>query len=617
MNKIAGVSTLKLTLAACIACVTCIFLPLVAAQADVLVDPVGQKEQPAVFMCVDPDWWPFETIDERGSHVGIAADLVALATSRAQLQVALYPTKTWEESVAASKAGKCQLASFLNRSPERDQWLIFTEPLLVDPNVLIVREDAPPLGDLTTLKGRSIAIPKESAVFERVRRDFPNLKLIGTDSEYEAFGMVSNRKADMTLRSRIVAGQNIKEKGWFNLKIASEVPGYENVLRMGVLKSLPALRDQLNGGIATITRAEREQIINRHVEIKMITDVQIDYTPAIWLGVVLIAVVVTSLLWMRRLNTLNRRLQQLSVTDALTGLFNRTGLSASFPLDLERAQRYGRPLSVVLLDLDHFKSVNDEFGHLIGDQVLVEFANLIRATARQVDAVYRWGGEEFLIICPETPPDQVKNLTERILEGVREHRFPTQRPMTVSAGIANLSAGDTMTSLTQRADEALYQAKAAGRDRIHVAQEPSPPRAAAGASGSGVVQLVWRPAYACGNALIDQQHQDLFVHANALLAAMLADKPAADIAACIDGLLAQVVEHFRDEEAILAEAGFADLESHAVLHRQLVHRAAELANLFQQEKLGLGELFQFLANDVVARHMLVEDRKFFPLFASA
>ena len=150
-----------------------------------------------------------------------------------------------------------------------------------------------------------------------------------------------------------------------------------------------------------------------------------------------------------------------------------------------------------------------------------------------------------------------------------------------------------------------------------MAQEPSPPRAAAGASGPGVVQLVWRPAYACGNALIDQQHQDLFVHANALLAAMLADKPVAEIAACIDRLIAQVVEHFRDEEAILAEAGFADFESHAVLHRQLTDRAAELANLFQQEKLGLGELFQFLANDVVARHMLVEDRKFFPLFASA
>ena len=159
--------------------------------------------------------------------------------------------------------------------------------------------------------------------------------------------MVSNRKAYMTLRSRIVAGQNIKEKGWFNLKIASEVPGYEKVLRMGVMKSLSPLRDQINGGIATITRSEREQIIKRHVEIKMITDVQIDYMPAIWLGVVLVAVVVTSLWWMRRMNVLNRRLQQ---TDALTSLFNRTGLSVSFPachLQMPSHQ-YHRPHSTYL-----------------------------------------------------------------------------------------------------------------------------------------------------------------------------------------------------------------------------------------------------------------------------
>ena len=615
MNRIARVLKLPCLL---VVCGVSTLLTLAYAHADetIVTSEVQKDPSPPVFMCVDPDWWPFETIDERGAHVGIAADLVALATSRAKLQVALYPTKTWEESVAASKAGKCQLASFLNQSPERDQWLIFTEPLLVDPNVLIVREDSPSPGDLATLKGRSIALPKESAVYERVRHDFPNLKLIGTDSEYEAFGMVSNRKADMTLRSRIVAGQNIKEKGWFNLKIASEVPGYENVLRMGVLKSLPALRDQLNGGIATITRAEREQIINRHVEIKMVTDVQIDYTPAIWLGVVLVAVIVTSLWWMRRLNALNRRLEQLSVTDALTGLFNRTGLSASLPLDIERAQRYRRSLSVVLLDLDHFKRVNDEFGHLVGDQVLVEFAKLIQATVRQVDAIYRWGGEEFLIVCPETPPELVSNLTERVLDGVRRHRFPTQRTMTVSAGIANLGAGDTMTSLLQRADEALYQAKTAGRDRICLAPDVSPRDAAESGDPSGLVQLVWRPAYACGNEVIDREHRELFVHANTLLAAVLGDKPVADVSASIDILLAGVVEHFKDEEAILAAAGFAGLDAHAAMHRQLVARAMELVALFNQGKLGLGELFQFLADDVVARHMLVEDRKYYALIAA-
>lgn len=618
LSKFADRSRAKFVLAV-LSLLLALGLPgIVASAAEPASDISGQGGgRSPVLMCVDPDWWPFEAIDERGHHVGIAADLIELVTSRVKLPLTLYPSKTWEESVAASKAGKCQLASFLNETPEREKWLIFTEPLLVDPNVLIVREDSPPPGDLASLKGRSIAIPKESAIYERVRKDFPNLKLIGTDSEYEAFGMVSNRKADMTLRSRIVAGQNIKEKGWFNLKIASEVPGYENVLRMGVLKSEPALRDLLNTGIATITKAERERIVNRHVEIKMVTGVEIDYTLAVWLSVVLLAVVATSLWWMRRLNELNRRLKQLSVTDALTGLLNRTGLSASFPLDLERAQRYGRPLSVVLLDLDHFKGVNDDFGHLVGDQVLVEFANLIRDTARQVDAVYRWGGEEFLIICHETLPTQVRNLTERILERVRSHRFPTQRTMTVSAGIATLAADDTMATLTQRADEALYRAKAAGRDRINVAQDPSAPGVADSADKTAFVHLVWHDAYACGNPLIDRQHQALFEHANALLAAMLAGDTADQLSVRIDALIGAVVEHFNDEEALLAGAGFAELAMHAILHHQLVDQATELAGLLKQGKVGLGDLFQFLANDVIARHMLSEDRKFFPVFQTA
>ena len=564
-------------------------------------------------MCVDPDWWPFEAIDERGNHVGIAAELIELVASRAKVPIAVHPALTWEESVAASKVGTCQLASFINQTPEREQWLIFTEPLLVDPNVLIVREDSPPLGDLATAKGRSIALPKESSIYTRVQKEFPNLKLIGTNSEYEAFGMVSNRKADMTLRSRIVAGQNIKEKGWFNLKIASEVPGYENVLRMGVLKSEPALRDKLNEGISTLTKAERDKIINRHVEIKMVTDVKTDYTPAIWMAVLLVAVSVTSLWWMRRLSALNRQLQQLSVTDALTGLYNRTALSATFQIDLERAQRYGRPLSIVLLDLDHFKSINDEFGHLVGDQVLIESASIIRKTVRQVDGIYRWGGEEFLIVCPETPPGQVWNLTKRILDGVRTHRFATGKPTTVSAGIANMGTGDTLSTLIQRADEALYCAKAAGRDCIHIAPDPSPHPIDAVTQPQSVVQLVWHDAYACGHPVIDAQHKDLFAQTNLLINALIANLPKEEIANRIEQLVGKLVTHFKDEEAILVAVGFSGQVRHAQLHAELIERANSLVSNLLKGTLSFGEVIEFLANDVVAKHMLVSDREFYSL----
>lgn len=257
-------------------------------------------------LCVDPDWWPFETINEQGAHAGIAADLHALVRERVGLQVQLYPARTWAAQLAASKAGQCALLSFVNRSPEREKWLIFTAPLLRDPNVLITREEFPFVTDLGTLRGKRIALPLGSAIYERIRADFPNLELIGTVSEEEAIGMVSDRRADMTLRSMIMAAHTIKRNGWFNLKINSQLPGYENQLRIGVARTETVLRDVLDKGVATITEAERDHIIDRYLEIRMVTDV--DYTLVKWLAALLVAIVATSLFWLRRLRRVNTAL---------------------------------------------------------------------------------------------------------------------------------------------------------------------------------------------------------------------------------------------------------------------------------------------------------------------
>ena len=428
-------------------------------------------------LCVDPDWWPFEVIDEHGQHDGIAADLLALVAERQGLQFKLHPTRTWEESLAASQAGQCRLMSFLNRTPERERWLVFTEPLLTDPNVLITREEHPFIADLGQLKGATIALPRGTAMMERLRTDYPQLQFIGTDSETEALQMVSERRADLTLRSLIVAAHTIKHNGWFNLKIAGQVPGYDNQLRMGVLKSETTLRDLLNKGIATLTAQDRARAVDRHVAINVVSKVGLDHAVVRWLLALLAllgVVAVTSLLWMRRLHQLNAQLRTLSQTDALTGLLNRHGLEGSFALDVERAQRFGRPLSVLMFDIDHFKRINDSQGHLMGDKVLAELGRLMQSLVRQVDTVCRWGGEEFVVICHETSAEQAVQQAERLLQQVRTHAFPHQGPLTVSAGVATVRAGDSVDSLLARADEALYRAKRGGRDRVCAeAAEPS------------------------------------------------------------------------------------------------------------------------------------------------
>lgn len=424
------------------------------------------QAHPTLPLCVDPDWWPFEIIDKHGRHAGIAAELIGIIAARTGLQIALQHTDSWEDSLRASQAGRCLALSFLNSTPDREQWLIFTAPLLSDPNVIITREEHPFVSDIASLRGKRIALPRGTAMAERVARDFPNLSIVFTDSEREALALVAERKVDMTLRSLIVAAHTIKAEGWFSLKISGQIPGYDNQLRMGVLKSEQTLREILDLGIASLSEAEHRQIVDRHVPIQMVTREVTDYTVVAWLGLVLAAVLATSLLWMSRLRSLNRQLKNQAETDALTGLPNRNALNASFELDVARAQRFCRPLSVILLDIDHFKAVNDDFGHLTGDKVLVEFGQLIKAQLRTVDSVCRWGGEEFLVICQETTPEQAWQLAERLLLQVRGHTFPCPRQLTASAGVATVRAGDSAAGLVQRADEALYAAKHGGRDQV-------------------------------------------------------------------------------------------------------------------------------------------------------
>lgn len=293
---------------------TCLKWLVIGALACVAVPSQTQErtvQQPSpIHYCVDPDWSPFEVIDSEGQHRGIAADLLALASKRSGVGLELLPTKDWPESLAASKAGHCQLLSLLNETPARHEWLVFTQPILVDEIVLITREEHAFIVDLAGLENHTMVLPKGTSIEERVRRDFPNIKIAITDSESEALAMVSERKADLTMRSLIVAAYTIKRQGWFNLKIAGQVPGYANLLRVGVSKSQPLLRDALNKGVTSITPMERQHIIDQHITINATT--QIDYGPVKLIVGVFALVLITSLFWLAKVNRAKRLAEQTS-----------------------------------------------------------------------------------------------------------------------------------------------------------------------------------------------------------------------------------------------------------------------------------------------------------------
>jgi diguanylate cyclase (GGDEF)-like protein len=155
-----------------------------------------------------------------------------------------------------------------------------------------------------------------------------------------------------------------------------------------------------------------------------------------------------------------------AVTDPLTGLLNRRGAEPQIAREIHQAARYATPLGAILLDIDHFKSVNDQHGHAAGDLVLRAVAGAIVQSVRACDIAARWGGEEFLVILPHTPLEGARHAGERIrlaVEGLRMDGIPR---VTISGGAACLGNAERLSDLLARADQSLYAAKAGGRNRI-------------------------------------------------------------------------------------------------------------------------------------------------------
>ena len=257
------------------------------------------KNKKTITMCVDPDWEPFEKINKNGLHEGISADIIKLISEKLNIKIELISTKDWDESIAFSKERKCDILSFLNETEKRKEWLTFTAPIFSDPNVLVGRSEKKYIEDISKVN-LSIALPKETAIGERFAKDFPNLTIIPTTSEDEAFKLVSEQKADLTLRSMIITAYTIKKNGLFNLKIVGEPKGYENNLRIGVRNDEPILKEILNNAITTITQKDIDNIVNKYVTI--VIEKTTTFTIALWILAILILVVLIVLLWNYMLN---------------------------------------------------------------------------------------------------------------------------------------------------------------------------------------------------------------------------------------------------------------------------------------------------------------------------
>ena len=325
---------------------------------------------------------------------------------------------------------------------------------------------------------------------------------------------------------------------------------------------------------------------------------------------------------------LEDQIRQLAFHDSLTGLPNRRLLSDRMTQVMANTKRNGCSGALLFLDLDNFKPLNDAFGHEAGDLLLIEVAARLRSCVRETDTVARFGGDEFVVLLSELNIDgsvstlQAATIAEKIRCSLSEPykltvKHEGQGDITIehhcaaSIGVTLFVRNEVEDDILKRADAAMYAAKESGRNAVQFA--PETPRYDEGGETitADFVQLTWHSAYNSGNVMIDEQHRALLDGINQLLAAILTMRPADEVSTLIDVVIRDTVQHFKDEEAIIAAAGFPGLAEHAAIHRTILDDAYSFVNRFHAGTLPLGELFQFLAKEV-AQHMLGSDREFFP-----
>ncbi|MEW6570428.1 MAG: sensor domain-containing diguanylate cyclase [Nitrospirota bacterium] len=161
-------------------------------------------------------------------------------------------------------------------------------------------------------------------------------------------------------------------------------------------------------------------------------------------------------------------LKRLATTDKLTGAYNRTKFKEIIGREIERVKRYNQPLSIIIFDIDHFKEINDIYGHNVGDNVLKTIADIVRENIRKIDYFVRWGGDEFMIISSETDLKEAYLLADRMREIIKSHMFEDVEKVAVSLGVTEFKENDTEDSLIKRADDAMYEAKKKGGDRVEM-----------------------------------------------------------------------------------------------------------------------------------------------------
>lgn len=424
------------------------------------------------------NWRPVEYVDEKGEAQGITADLLKLLNQRLGVQFVPQPYSDWEQLLADFKSGKLHMVANISDLPERRSYSAFSIDYWTLQWILIGKHDAKFDAEVAQMTGKRIAVMRDYQYAKQLKNDFKQHQIIAVDSLNDGLEMVVSGQADFALDTVVASGIALRDPRYVNLRayLPTDLPVYPSYF--GVNKDLSELLVILNKGIKTINDADRKSLQDKwlNLEIKQGLDQNRVIILVLQIAGLSLLVIFGFLIWnfsLRREVNLRRKVEEkmrfMAGHDDLTQLPNRSLLIERLQTALHQHARHNEMLALMFIDLDGFKQVNDQYGHDLGDEMLVKLSALLSHCVRKTDTVARFGGDEFVILLTAlVDRDDAAIVAEKILLYLQEPLALSvcQASVGASIGIAIYPHdGTDAATLLKSADKLMYQVKQQGKSQ--------------------------------------------------------------------------------------------------------------------------------------------------------
>jgi diguanylate cyclase (GGDEF)-like protein len=402
-------------------------------------------------------WAPINMNNDEEKLSGIAIDFWNLIKERSGFHATTIVAKDWNHVLSSIKNKEADITLGTSYDKEKTSYAKFSTPYISFPIAFATLYDKRFIPNASFLEGKKVAVGENYSTHIIMQRKYPKINFVPVKNTKEALKLLSAGKVEAAIDILPVIAHLISVNGYYNLKISGTSEEKVNVSFM-IRNDYEDLLNIINKQIAQLTPMDKATIINQWLTVKFdkrLVDYEYFYQIVIFISLILLFYVFKQ----RDLKKYNLELEKLSKTDSLTSLFNRRKIDEI--LNELRNKKY----TLILLDIDHFKEINDKFGHLEGDKVLIKVANLLKINLNTNDIIGRWGGEEFLIICQNTTEVQAASIANRLKKLLENEDFKI-RKITASFGVSEAHKESEIKDVLALADIAMYNAKQNGRNQV-------------------------------------------------------------------------------------------------------------------------------------------------------